>query len=394
MSNKVNPDKHLAGGEKHGSGTLKLELNGVSRTFGSVRALLPTSLNVRDGEFVVILGPSGSGKSTLLKLVAGFDHPTGGTISIDGYDVTQVPAYKRNIGMVFQNYALFPHLDVFQNIAFPLSVRGEKRSSIRGKVDQMLNLVGLSSFGTRTISSLSGGQQQRIALARGLVFNPNLLLLDEPLSALDKQLREQMQFELRRIHRRVGTTFIGVTHDQREAMIMADRVVVMNDGQIEQIGTPEAVYDRPNNLFVASFVGDASILPGILARWQPETTPWGEQTCSVTIPELGEFNGVLNNTPPTNGSDVSLVIRPEKVLIDTGQEVPNDVRTWNLVTGKVAESDFTGEFLDIIVTKGGGTTLRAKVPRVAIADVSKVSEGSDVRLRWKVEDTVVLAGIP
>ena len=232
-------------------GTSKLTLSGVGRSYGDFQALHPTDLEVADGEFLVILGPSGSGKSTMLKLVAGFDKPTCGTIQLAGRDITHMDACMRNIGMVFQNYALFPHLTVFGNVAFPLSVRGLQRDAIRSKVGEALALVGLEGFEERKIHSLSGGQAQRVALARGLVFDPSLLLLDEPLSALDKQLREQMQTELRRIHRDVGATFVGVTHDQREALIMADRIVVMRGGRIEQVGTPVDVYYRPESRFVA-----------------------------------------------------------------------------------------------------------------------------------------------
>ncbi len=238
-------------------------LRGIEKTFdGEQLVVKGVDLDIRRGEFLTLLGPSGSGKTTILMMLAGFETPTHGEIVIDGRPVGNLPPHKRDIGIVFQNYALFPHMTVSDNLAFPLEVRKRPRAEISAKVDRALAIVRLGGLGQRRPNQLSGGQQQRVALARALVFEPKLVLMDEPLGALDKQLREQMQIEIKHIHAQLGVTFVYVTHDQSEALTMSDRVAVMSNGLIEQLDTPERVYEAPTNAFVAHFIGENNRLPG------------------------------------------------------------------------------------------------------------------------------------
>src|SRR5580658_6506385 len=239
-------------------------LSGLEKRYGSVGAVCGVSLDIRSGEFLTLLGPSGSGKTTTLMMIAGFETPTGGDIAIDGTSVVAMPPYRRNIGMVFQNYALFPHLTVADNIGFPLKQRGVGKAERAKLVGEALELVHLPGYGERYPRQLSGGQQQRVAFARAIVFKPRLLLMDEPLGALDKQLRENLQLEMRRLHADLGITFIYVTHDQEEALIMSDRIAVMNEGRIVQLGKPEQLYDRPCDQFVASFIGESNFFPCVV----------------------------------------------------------------------------------------------------------------------------------
>lgn len=237
-----------------------IDLLRLGKSYGEVRALSDLTLQIKRGEFLTLLGPSGSGKSTTLMMLAGFEQPTEGRIERDGQDITRLPADQRDFGVVFQGYALFPHMSVAQNIAYPLKVRKLPAAQITEKVGQMLERVGLDGMGQRGIKQLSGGQQQRVALARALIFEPSLLLLDEPLSALDRRLRQEMQVELARMHKEFGTTFVFVTHDQEEALALSDRVAVFKQGRLEQLGTPQQVYERPASRFVANFLGDMNLL--------------------------------------------------------------------------------------------------------------------------------------
>src|SRR5271154_1265094 len=236
----------------------------VEKDYGTVGAVRGVSLEIGSGEFLTLLGPSGSGKTTTLMMIAGFEDPTAGDIAIDGKSMVGLPPYRRNIGMVFQNYALFPHLTVAENIGFPLKQRGVAKAERARLVGEALELVHLPGYGERYPRQLSGGQQQRVAFARAIVFKPRLLLMDEPLGALDKQLRENLQLEMRRLHADLGITFIHVTHDQEEALTMSDRIAVMNEGLIAQVGSPEEIYDRPCDRFVASFIGESNFLPGVV----------------------------------------------------------------------------------------------------------------------------------
>src|SRR5215468_9548811 len=243
-------------------------LEKVRKSFGSVTAVDDVSFAIEPGEFITLLGPSGSGKTTTLMLIAGFDHPSQGEIYIDGTPIVGVPPYRRGIGMVFQNYALFPHLTVAENVGFALKQRGVGKVEIVGRVAETLDIVRLRGYEARYPRQLSGGQQQRVALARAIIFHPRVLLMDEPLSALDKQLREELQLEMKRLHQQLGITFIYVTHDQSEALIMSDRIAVMNRGQIEQLGSADEVYHHPATAFVASFIGQANLLDAMLTQDQ------------------------------------------------------------------------------------------------------------------------------
>ncbi|TAJ84469.1 MAG: ABC transporter ATP-binding protein, partial [Reyranella sp.] len=281
-----------------GEGSADLLIQGVGKRFGDVVALDHVSLQVAQGELLTILGPSGSGKTTLLKVVAGFETPDGGTVKVGGTEITSLPPAKRDIGMVFQNYALFPHLSVAANVAFPLEMRNVARSEIQTRVGEALAMVELKGYEARLPRQLSGGQQQRVALARAIVFNPRLLLLDEPFGALDRKLRETMQLEVRRLQRRLGLTTIFITHDQEEALVLSDRIAVMNRGTIQQIATTTEIYERPANDFVADFVGESNIFHGTMSA--PGT---------VTL-DGGRVLQVRSDKP--SGAKVGALMRPER----------------------------------------------------------------------------------
>ncbi len=239
----------------------RVEIRNIKKAYGSFLALDDVSLDIAPGEFLTLLGPSGSGKTTLLNVLAGFVRPDSGSITIDGAEFLLLPPHKRNLGMVFQNYALFPHMSVRRNVGYPLRLRGVSGAELDRRVEEALGLVQMAHLADRGVNALSGGQRQRVALARAIVFEPSILLMDEPLSALDKKLREHMQLELKRLHDRLGTTTVYVTHDQREALTLSDRIAVVNGGKIVQLGTPDEIYDRPKNKFVADFIGETRFLP-------------------------------------------------------------------------------------------------------------------------------------
>ena len=286
-----------------------LALRGIAKRYGAVTALHPTDLDIEAGEFVTLLGPSGCGKTTLLRIVAGLAEPSGGVLSLDGDDVTAVPPERRNVNLVFQNYALFPHLDVTGNVAYGLRAAGVARDERARRVAEALSAMDLAPLAQRRVAELSGGQAQRVALARALVNRPSVLLLDEPLSALDLQLRKQMQLELRRIHRTFRTTFVYVTHDQAEALTMSDRIVVMNDGRVEQVGRPEQIYRDPHTAFVARFVGESSLLPGTLAGSDGARA-------TVRLAHGGATVGARDRCGACPaGTDVALVLRPDAVSL-------------------------------------------------------------------------------
>jgi putative spermidine/putrescine transport system ATP-binding protein len=309
-----------------------LSLDGVSKRFGAVAALEQLSLDVRAGELVALLGPSGCGKTTTLRLIAGFEFPDTGAIRIAGREVTNLPPNKRGLGMVFQNYSLFPHLTVAENIAFGLRMAGVPKRDRGAHVSRMLDLIRLPGFADRRIAQMSGGQQQRVALARAIVTNPSVLLLDEPLGALDKNLRENMQFELKSLQSKLGITSVMVTHDQEEALTMSDRVVVMNHGRILQSGTPNEVYDRPRTRFVAEFLGAANILPFAVVR--------GEQNWLEI--SIGPAHGVRPVTcrvahslsrALAAGATGDVAVRPEKLRV--GDARPDDIRFDGVVSARV-----------------------------------------------------------
>jgi putative spermidine/putrescine transport system ATP-binding protein len=354
----------------HGA-TTPVAISGVAKSYGTVRAVDDFSLDIAGGEFVTLLGPSGSGKTSLLMILAGFLRPDRGSIRFAGREMVLTPPHKRNVALVFQNYALFPHMTVGENIAYPLRVRGMARGATRLKVEQALDLVQLGGYQRRGVNQLSGGQRQRVALARALVFEPDVLLLDEPLSALDKQLREHMQIELRRLHQRLGTTTVAVTHDQREALTMSDRVVVMNHGRIMQVGTPRAVYEQPANLFVASFIGESYFLPVSVSGVDAAVGGRG-----LTLP-----------APPPPGRGHRLLLRPEKLRLIAG-EPP---RNLNLLHGRVRDVVFQGESVVTYVEVEGALEVAVRHLSREVAQAGIALPGSEVTLGLDPADTFILA---
>lgn len=352
-----------------------IELIHTVRSYdGHTRAVDDINLSVAKGEFVTFLGPSGSGKTTTLMMLAGFEEPDAGIIRLAGRDITHVPSWKRNIGVVFQNYALFPHMSVSKNVAFPLEMRKVDRDSIARKTAAALNLVGLSDFGDRYPSQLSGGQQQRVALARGLVFEPDVLLLDEPLGALDKNLRELMQIELKRIHREVGITMIYVTHDQSEAMTMSDRVVVFRGGKIEQSGGPIELYDRPKSRFVAEFIGDSNILA---VDSFDETEGWANS------PALGRI-GVRHFNPAPDGGSRFFLIRPEGISAESAGGKPHENRATLNVSNVI---QYGNESVVFGTVPGTDLVLKVKFPSRAGRNLPVNGE---IQIGWSADDGYVI----
>jgi putative spermidine/putrescine transport system ATP-binding protein len=315
-----------------------LTVRGISKRFGVFSALTDISLDIAGGEFLTLLGPSGSGKTTLLLILAGFEAPSEGRLLSDGKDVTEVPAETRSYGMVFQGYALFPHMSVEANIAFPLQVRRTDPAEIKRRVGAIIERVGLRGHEKKLPSKLSGGQQQRVALARALVFEPGVLLLDEPFSALDKNLREQMQAEVKRLHQETGTTFVFVTHDQSEALALSTRVAIFDHGRLQQVGKPDEVYEQPANRFVAEFLGEINLLP--LKDLKVE---------SGVASGLFEDRRLSVQAGGANGAESILAIRPEHLTMATGAEPP---RGGNAIRAA----------LDDVVYQGGVTRLKLKTP--------------------------------
>lgn len=287
-----------------------LYISGLTKQYGKFTALAPTDLKVRAGEFLTLLGPSGSGKTTLLSLIAGLSQPDAGKIMIGDRDITHRPPYERDIGMVFQNYALFPHMTISENIAFPLKMRKISKVDLSKRVEAALEMVQLSHTAKRFPKELSGGQQQRVALARCLVYRPSIILMDEPLGALDKKLRDHMQLEIKRIHRDSKTTIIYVTHDQEEAMTMSDRVCLMNTGQIEQLGSPADLYFRPRSNFVADFLGESNLLPATVENIS-------DANIDIKIKGIeGSLSAITNNYEFFCSQSISVMIRPQNILIE------------------------------------------------------------------------------
>jgi putative spermidine/putrescine transport system ATP-binding protein len=349
-----------------------IDISGVTKAYGDFVALDDVSLRIEPGEFMTFLGPSGSGKTTTLNVVAGFTDVTSGAISVGGSSVVGVPAHRRNIGVVFQHYALFPHMTVGRNVAYALTLRSVSRDERERRVTAALGMVKMTDFAHRYPSELSGGQQQRVALARALVFDPPLLLMDEPLGALDKKLREWLQLEIKRIHRELGTTFIYVTHDQEEALVLSDRIAVFNRGRIEQVGTGRQLYDEPATLFVGRFVGDSTVLRGSVRADGTSTAIEiaGETVC---VPRI------------TNGEGASpvMLIRPEKLAIRRREDaVPSGA---NCLSGTVSEAIYLGSGSKYEVRLGDGSTAIVRSPltgeNFAIGDaVVLCFDGADVKL--------------
>ncbi|MGE0845259.1 MAG: ABC transporter ATP-binding protein [Flavobacteriaceae bacterium] len=346
-------------------GRTLLELVDLTKTYQSAVAVERTSLTVRNGEFMTFLGPSGSGKTTTLMMIAGFTPPSSGDILLDGKSIVSSPPERRNIGVVFQNYALFPHMTVSENVAFPLRMRSWKRADIVESVARSLDLVKLSGLGDRLPRQLSGGQQQRVALARAMVFSPRLLLMDEPLGALDKKLREHMQFELKRIHRELGTTIIYVTHDQQEALTMSDRIALMNEGRIEQLGTAQEIYNAPASHFAADFIGESNLLRGQLMSRDSFRDENG-----TDIPVAGVASTVAV------GSPCSVLLRPEDLKIG-----PDRPAAANALRARVGEHLYVGDHIKYTVSTEAGTTLNVKHPTPK--DKNLAGEGDLVWVWWE-----------
>jgi putative spermidine/putrescine transport system ATP-binding protein len=350
----------------------RVVFDGIEKQFGTVLAVDDVSLEIAPGEFVTLLGPSGSGKTTTLMMLAGFEIPTAGEIYVDDDPIAAIPPYRRNIGMVFQNYALFPHMTVGENIAFPLQMRKMSRSEITHKTQEVLQLVGLPGYEGRYPRQLSGGQQQRVAVARALVFNPRVLLMDEPLGALDKQLRERLQLEIKALHDQLGVTIIYVTHDQEEALVMSDRIAVMNDGHIEQCGPPTELYDEPSTRFVATFIGESNFIEGTIARLD------GSTVC-VTAPGLGELRAPLK-PGFSAGEPVALTVRPEKIVASENGAAP----AMNAIAATVEDVVFVGEMRRYVVALPGGQRLILKAQNRS--GIKNYERGDAINVAWNVED--------
>jgi putative spermidine/putrescine transport system ATP-binding protein len=359
-----------------------LTLRSVTKSFGALKAVDHVTLDIRPGEHLTLLGPSGSGKTTTLRIIAGFIPPDVGTVLVDGRDITGTPPHRRDIGMVFQNYALFPHMTAAQNIAFPLKVRAFQRNEIGRRVEEALALVRLEGLGGRSPRQLSGGQQQRVALARALVFKPRVLLMDEPLGALDKKLREAMQLEITRIGREVGVTVVYVTHDQEEALVMSDRIAVYHQGRTEQVGTGEELYQRPVSLFVATFIGESTVFRGLL-KVEPEgPVVVGERWRMPVTLEACKRVGLAS------GRRAAVVVRPEWLRIQAAGDSPIG-RKGAAVEGLLIEDIYLGALRKYVVDLGNG---HKAIVRVQVGtEAPGLSPGRPVSLSWDVERSVVVA---
>ncbi len=355
-----------------------LQIANVSKRYGEFVALAATDLEVPAGEFLTLLGPSGSGKTTLLSLVAGLVHPDGGRVTIGGADVTYSAPYERDIGMVFQNYALFPHMSVEDNVAFPLKMRKVKDAEARRRAGEALELVRLPHLARRYPRELSGGQQQRIALARCLVYRPSIILMDEPLGALDKKLRDHMQLEIKRIHRELRTTIVYVTHDQEEAMTMSDRICLMNAGRIEQLGTPDDLYFRPQTLFVADFLGDSNLLPA-----RVEHIAQGRLGVSLA-PIAGTLGIAESGTAFEPGQAVKLMVRPQNLAVTSGAVEGKIVAR---VTEVMVSGSLTKLYMEPMIA--GLPSLVSAHPTRSRAVQHAV--GDLVSLDWDASDAVAIA---
>jgi len=323
--------------------TPKMLIKGLGKEYGSVTALEPSNLTVNTGEFVTLLGPSGSGKTTLLQMISGLVDPTHGELWVDGKNYTHTAVNKRDMGLVFQHYALFPHMTVSENIAFPLKMRGTSSTEVSARVTETLAKVQLEKFASRFPRELSGGQQQRVALARCFVYRPQIILMDEPLGALDKNLREHMQFESKRLHREFGTTVIYVTHDQEEALVLSDRICLMNHAKIEQLGTPREIYSEPTSVFAAKFIGMSNILDGKIVEQSGDS--------ELVETQHGRFP-VLNRNKLPVGSVAHIVLRPEQMKQGSSESayVSN-------INGTVSEVVYVGSDTRFLVTLRDGATL-------------------------------------
>jgi len=364
-----------------------LQISGLSKRYGGFVALAPTHLDVASGEFLTLLGPSGSGKTTLLSLIAGLTQPDEGQLLVNGTDITHGAPYERDIGMVFQNYALFPHMTIEENIAFPLKMRKMDAAAARRKAGEALEMVRLPHVAHRYPRELSGGQQQRIALARCMVYSPSIILMDEPLGALDKKLRDQMQLEIKHLHRELGTTVVYVTHDQEEAMTMSDRICLMNAGAIEQLGSPADLYFRPRTLFVADFLGESNMFEAVV-------TDVAQTGVGLRLAGGGAARASFHLAGLSAGDKVTVMVRPQNLQLQSGDEV---ARTDPMVdfpgtglSGSVLDVTVTGSLtkLYIQVAEGRPGPLVAAYPTRSSAPGYRI--GQTVRVGWHETDAVAL----
>jgi putative spermidine/putrescine transport system ATP-binding protein len=344
-----------------------VRFSGIKKTYDGVQLVVKDlNLDIAKGEFLTLLGPSGSGKTTTLMMLAGFEQPTAGDILLNGQSLTTMPPHKRGLGFVFQNYALFPHMSVAENLAFPLEVRKTGRSEIKDRVSKALSMVELQGFDKRKPHQLSGGQQQRVAVARALVFDPELVLMDEPLGALDKHLREQMQYELKRLHRELGVTVVYVTHDQGEALTLSDRIAVFHDGAIQQLDTPTKIYDAPANAFVAGFIGENNALPG-------KVVAIGETDCTIELIGGARVRATNGNCDAVGRSGV-VCVRPENLTV-SAETTPGG----NHVAALIEDFIFHGDHLRVKLSAPGMNEIVVKAPARGAQFPSK---GVAVTLSW------------
>nr|WP_303626433.1 ABC transporter ATP-binding protein [Roseovarius sp. M141] len=350
---------------------MPITVRGVTKTYGRIHALNDVSLDVKSGEFLTLLGPSGSGKTTLLMVLAGFTRPDRGSLKFGEDEMIRTAPHLRGVGMVFQNYALFPHMTVAGNVGYPLRLRRTPKSEAKDRIERALDLVQLGGYGDRSIDQLSGGQKQRVALARSIVFEPRILLMDEPLSALDKKLRDRMQIELRHLHEQLGMTTVYVTHDQREALTMSDRIAVVNHGRIMQLAEPQQLYDRPENKFVADFIGDSSFLP---VTWNGAGVTFGDMTL--------QMDGAV-----PQADNLLLMIRPERARLLIG-ETPGDTNIFDVT---VTELVYQGEsyLLYARLKDGSEIAVRGAIREGTFAGLPRA--GDSARLGLHRADTVVIA---
>ena len=337
---------------------------------GEVLVVKNLNLNISKGEFVTMLGPSGSGKTTTLMMLAGFETPTNGEIYLQDQPISKIPPYEREIGMVFQNYALFPHMTVQENLSFPLEVRKMSKSEVQDKVKKALDMVELGDFGTRFPAQLSGGQQQRVALSRALVFEPRLVLMDEPLGALDKNLREQMQYEIKHIHERIGITVVYVTHDQSEALTMSNRIAVFNDGVVQQLSTPDILYEKPENSFVAQFIGENNRMTGSIKEIEGDY-------CKVDLDGGGSVQALKVNVNSV-GEKTQLSVRPERVTINEKQN-----GTINQFKGSIKELIYLGDHIRARLEICGNDEFIVKIPNEGNIELQ---EETEIVVSWEPKD--------
>ncbi|EIG61333.1 spermidine/putrescine ABC transporter ATP-binding subunit [Bradyrhizobium sp. WSM1253] len=362
----------LTGVSMADTNTAFVKFSDIQKTYdGEALVVKNLNLNVARGEFLTLLGPSGSGKTTTLMMLAGFEVPTQGSIHLEGRSIHNVPPHKRDIGMVFQNYALFPHMTVEENLAFPLKVRKLGRAEREIGIKRALDMVRLGDHGKRRPGQLSGGQQQRVALARALIFDPKLVLMDEPLGALDKQLREQMQLEIKHIHEDLGVTVVYVTHDQSEALTMSDRIAVFNDGAIQQLAAPAELYEEPRNAFVAQFVGENNRLLG-------KVVSMNGATCKVEIPGSGGVQALAVNIEVAGGPTV-LSLRPERVKLN-----PTPGSLPNIFSARIAEVIYLGDHVRARVSVCGQDDFVIKLPNSD--GMAQIAPGAAITIGWKTED--------